>query len=278
MIYACTVMKWSLWTIGGDKIPRKGGPGVTQSDLLVVNKTDLAEAVGASLEVDNSFYYFEIDEKEEEGWRNVYFYACTTSDCQSHCLLSGLRESRTVRINHDRKIWRERPWVDNSKVLFLKSSEAVVPNWWFMEQQGSMETAMGVCDTNRRSLFNKQFSLWCVGPVLGESFFLVKRRLVRMRSSTLLPFVNKHFWHIVIWRTSTGMELMLFQIWDFKKMENIEPNVEAIVWNKSRHDFFYHYLLWLAVTIHILFICQNKKEYYLLFIFFLPKYLSYLNI
>ncbi|XP_035828147.1 urease accessory protein UreG [Aplysia californica] len=36
---------------GGDKIPRKGGPGVTQSDLLVVNKTDLAEAVGASLEV-----------------------------------------------------------------------------------------------------------------------------------------------------------------------------------------------------------------------------------
>ncbi|KAK3733373.1 hypothetical protein RRG08_004800 [Elysia crispata] len=36
---------------GGDKIPRKGGPGVTQSDLLVINKTDLAEAVGASLQV-----------------------------------------------------------------------------------------------------------------------------------------------------------------------------------------------------------------------------------
>eukprot|EP00009_Paramoeba_aestuarina_P006850 CAMPEP_0201518578 /NCGR_PEP_ID=MMETSP0161_2-20130828/9391_1 /ASSEMBLY_ACC=CAM_ASM_000251 /TAXON_ID=180227 /ORGANISM="Neoparamoeba aestuarina, Strain SoJaBio B1-5/56/2" /LENGTH=210 /DNA_ID=CAMNT_0047916399 /DNA_START=242 /DNA_END=871 /DNA_ORIENTATION=- len=36
---------------GGDKVPRKGGPGVTQSDLLVINKTDLAEAVGASLEV-----------------------------------------------------------------------------------------------------------------------------------------------------------------------------------------------------------------------------------
>ncbi|CAL1531058.1 unnamed protein product [Lymnaea stagnalis] len=34
---------------GGDKIPRKGGPGVTQSDLLVINKTDLADAVGASL-------------------------------------------------------------------------------------------------------------------------------------------------------------------------------------------------------------------------------------
>jgi urease accessory protein len=36
---------------GGDKIPRKGGPGITQSDLLVINKTDLAEAVGANLEV-----------------------------------------------------------------------------------------------------------------------------------------------------------------------------------------------------------------------------------
>lgn len=36
---------------GGDKVPRKGGPGVTTSDLLVINKTDLAELVGASLEV-----------------------------------------------------------------------------------------------------------------------------------------------------------------------------------------------------------------------------------
>jgi urease accessory protein len=36
---------------GGDKVPRKGGPGITQSDLLVINKTDLAEHVGASLEV-----------------------------------------------------------------------------------------------------------------------------------------------------------------------------------------------------------------------------------
>jgi urease accessory protein len=36
---------------GGDKIPRKGGPGITRSDLLVINKTDLAALVGASLEV-----------------------------------------------------------------------------------------------------------------------------------------------------------------------------------------------------------------------------------
>ena len=35
----------------GDKIPRKGGPGITRSDLLVINKIDLAQYVGASLEV-----------------------------------------------------------------------------------------------------------------------------------------------------------------------------------------------------------------------------------
>jgi len=35
----------------GDKIPRKGGPGITKSDLLIINKTDLAPHVGASLEV-----------------------------------------------------------------------------------------------------------------------------------------------------------------------------------------------------------------------------------
>jgi urease accessory protein len=35
----------------GDKIPRKGGPGITRSDLLVINKTDLAPHVGADLDV-----------------------------------------------------------------------------------------------------------------------------------------------------------------------------------------------------------------------------------
>jgi urease accessory protein len=35
----------------GDKIPRKGGPGIVKSDLLVINKIDLAPMVGASLEV-----------------------------------------------------------------------------------------------------------------------------------------------------------------------------------------------------------------------------------
>ena len=36
---------------GGDKVPRKGGPGITQSDLLIINKTDLAPIVGADLTV-----------------------------------------------------------------------------------------------------------------------------------------------------------------------------------------------------------------------------------
>jgi urease accessory protein len=39
---------------GGDKVPRKGGPGVMQSDLLVINKIDLAPLVGANLEVMDS--------------------------------------------------------------------------------------------------------------------------------------------------------------------------------------------------------------------------------
>ena len=37
--------------VAGDKIPRKGGPGITRSDLLVINKTDLAPMVGADLKV-----------------------------------------------------------------------------------------------------------------------------------------------------------------------------------------------------------------------------------
>ena len=36
---------------GGEKIPRKGGPGILRSDLLMINKTDLAPYVGASLDV-----------------------------------------------------------------------------------------------------------------------------------------------------------------------------------------------------------------------------------
>jgi urease accessory protein len=53
----------------GDKIPRKGGPGITKSDLLVINKIDLAPHVGASLEV------MERDAKKMRGERPFQF-AC----------------------------------------------------------------------------------------------------------------------------------------------------------------------------------------------------------
>ncbi|HYI85743.1 MAG TPA: GTP-binding protein, partial [Burkholderiales bacterium] len=51
----------------GEKIPSKGGPGITRSDLLVINKTDLAPHVGASLEV------MERDAKKMRGERPFVF-------------------------------------------------------------------------------------------------------------------------------------------------------------------------------------------------------------
>ena len=42
---------YAIDVAGGDKIPRKGGPGITKSDLLVINKIDLAEYVGADLSI-----------------------------------------------------------------------------------------------------------------------------------------------------------------------------------------------------------------------------------
>lgn len=51
----------------GDKIPRKGGPGITRSDLLVINKTDLAPMVGANLSV------MESDSKKMRGNRPFIF-------------------------------------------------------------------------------------------------------------------------------------------------------------------------------------------------------------
>jgi urease accessory protein len=52
--YSRELVDYTIYVIdvaGGDKVPRKGGPGITQSDLLVINKTDLATLVGADLEV-----------------------------------------------------------------------------------------------------------------------------------------------------------------------------------------------------------------------------------
>jgi urease accessory protein len=52
---------------GGEKIPRKGGPGITKSDLLIINKVDLAPMVGASLEI------MERDAKRMRGERPFVF-------------------------------------------------------------------------------------------------------------------------------------------------------------------------------------------------------------
>jgi urease accessory protein len=58
----------------GDKIPRKGGPGITRSDLLVINKIDLASLVGASLEI------MERDAKRMRGERPFVFTNLKTGD------------------------------------------------------------------------------------------------------------------------------------------------------------------------------------------------------
>jgi urease accessory protein len=58
----------------GDKIPRKNGPGITQSDILVINKTDLAPYVGASLEV------METDSRAMRGGAPFLFTNCKTGE------------------------------------------------------------------------------------------------------------------------------------------------------------------------------------------------------
>jgi urease accessory protein len=62
----------------GDKIPRKGGPGILRSDLLIINKTDLAPHVGASLEV------MDVDARRMRGEKPFVFTNLKTGD--------GLRE------------------------------------------------------------------------------------------------------------------------------------------------------------------------------------------
>ncbi len=58
----------------GDKIPRKNGPGISQSDILVINKTDLAPYVGASLEL------MDQDSKLMRGDKPFVFTNCLTGD------------------------------------------------------------------------------------------------------------------------------------------------------------------------------------------------------
>jgi urease accessory protein len=72
---------------GGDKIPRKGGPGITKSDLLVINKIDLAPYVGASLEV------MDRDAKKMRGERPFVF-----ANLKQGVGLAGVVEFITSRV------------------------------------------------------------------------------------------------------------------------------------------------------------------------------------
>jgi urease accessory protein len=69
----------------GDKIPRKGGPGITRSDLLVINKIDLAPYVGASLEV------MERDSRKMRGER-VFFFTNLREDVGLDRVITWLEE------------------------------------------------------------------------------------------------------------------------------------------------------------------------------------------
>src|SRR6184192_1441310 len=71
--YSRELADYTIYVIdvaGGDKVPRKGGPGITLSDLLVVNKTDLAPLVGANLSV------MERDGRQMRGAGPIVFAEC----------------------------------------------------------------------------------------------------------------------------------------------------------------------------------------------------------
>ena len=78
----------------GDKIPRKGGPGITRSDLLVINKIDLAPLVGASLEV------MDTDTQRMRGTKPIVFSNLKTAQgldaIIQHIIVEGMLEPKAV--------------------------------------------------------------------------------------------------------------------------------------------------------------------------------------
>lgn len=76
---------------GGDKVPRKGGPGVTRADLLVINKTDLAERVGADLDV------MDRDARDRRGDLPVLFTSLTR-DPGATQVAAWIRDLLAVRV------------------------------------------------------------------------------------------------------------------------------------------------------------------------------------
>ena len=76
----------------GDKIPRKGGPGIMKSDLLIINKTDLAPLVGASLEV------MARDAKKMRGEKPVVFSNMKTGEGLDE-IVSFIKDKGMIGIN-----------------------------------------------------------------------------------------------------------------------------------------------------------------------------------
>ncbi len=93
------LVDYTLYVIdvaGGDKVPRKGGPGITQSDLLIVNKIDLAEKVGASLEV------MEKDAKKMRGQGPTVF-TCVPERTAIDQVVNHILSARAVALNNSNK-------------------------------------------------------------------------------------------------------------------------------------------------------------------------------
>jgi urease accessory protein len=85
----------------GDKIPRKGGPAISKSDLLVINKVDLAQAVGASLEV------FSRDSKSMRGEKPFVFTNLKSGtgakEVADFIVKAGLMEARSFLLDKNEK-------------------------------------------------------------------------------------------------------------------------------------------------------------------------------
>ena len=77
----------------GDKIPRKGGPGITRSDLLVINKIDLAPHVGADLAV------MERDSRKMRGARPFLFTNLHTGQGLDR-VIEWIEQALPLRVHH----------------------------------------------------------------------------------------------------------------------------------------------------------------------------------
>ena len=78
---------------GGEKIPRKGGPGITRSDLLIINKTDLAPHVGANLDI------MARDAKQQRGVKPFVFTNLKTGDGVD-TIVAFLRDQGMLDVKH----------------------------------------------------------------------------------------------------------------------------------------------------------------------------------